>query len=480
MKSIKISYLILTLVILFSSVIIPVSAEENAFTVTADRKTAFPGDEVTIDIKLSNNPGIAAFLLYVDYGAGLKLDEIIRGDIISDGFFINAETIDTLPQRLYWANGAGENMSSDGIYGSLKFTVPEDAEVGHKYPVYIYCYEKDLINLETETLTPVFIHGGIAVDDPSSPGSVTADSIGELSYEPPANPNAAPGSSSDGKDSAEEKSSTSPIELVKSFFFGIVQGITEWLPISSTGHMILFDEFVTLSQSPEFKEMFFVVIQFGSILAVLTLYRKRLLPFGGGKTRREKNAVWSLWGKIVIAAIPAAVVGVLFDDWLDKHFYNAWVVSVALIVYGILFIVIERAKKGSRPRIDDAESIDAKTALGIGAFQILSLIPGTSRSGSTIIGAMLLGVSRTAAAEFSFFLALPIMAGASLLKLIKFGFAFTTFEILVLLVGMAVAFVVSLIAIRFLVSFVRRHSFEAFGWYRIILGIIVILYFVFR
>lgn len=270
------------------------------------------------------------------------------------------------------------------------------------------------------------------------------------------------------------------LELIKAFFIGIVQGITEWLPISSTGHMILFDEFFKMNVSDEFREMFFVVIQLGSILAVLVLYFGRLWPFFPSKTPAERKSVWVLWSKIFVAAIPAGIVGVLFDDFINDHFFNSWVVAGALIVYGIAFIVIERAFKG-RPREDgSAEDITYGTALKIGAFQMLALIPGTSRSGSTIIGAMLTGVNRTAAAEFSFFLALPVMAGASLLKLVKFfagGGVFTSTEIGVLLVGTITAFFVSLAAIKFLVGFVRRHSFEVFGWYRIVLGLLVLAWF---
>lgn len=273
------------------------------------------------------------------------------------------------------------------------------------------------------------------------------------------------------------------IEILKAFFLGVVQGITEWLPVSSTGHMILFDEFVKLDVSDEFMEMFRVVIQFGSILAVLILYWNTLFPWSRGKSKTEQVQTWRLWGKIVIAAIPAAVVGILFDDLLDKYLYNYITVAAALIVYGIVFIVIERVHKGRAYRTNSVDEMSNKTALGVGAFQMLSLIPGTSRSGSTIIGAMCVGVSRTAAAEFSFFLAIPVMFGASILKIAKyaleFGFAFTSTEINVMIVGIVTAFAVSLIAIKFLMGFVRRHSFELFGWYRIILGALVIGYFIF-
>jgi len=270
-------------------------------------------------------------------------------------------------------------------------------------------------------------------------------------------------------------------EILKAFFLGVVQGITEWLPVSSTGHMILFDEFVKLNVSEEFKEMFFVVIQFGSILAVLILYWNRLFPWAKGKNAEEQKQTWSLWLKIVIAAIPAAIIGILFDDLLDQYLYNYVVVAATLILYGILFIVIERKHKNHVYTVTAAEQFTPKTALKVGCFQLLSLIPGTSRSGSTIIGGMLIGVSRTAAAEFSFFLAIPVMLGASFLKIVKyiaeFGLSFTGVEILTMIVGTATAFGVSLASIRFLVGFVRRHSFESFGWYRIILGAVVMGYF---
>ncbi len=269
------------------------------------------------------------------------------------------------------------------------------------------------------------------------------------------------------------------IEIIKAFFLGVVQGITEWLPVSSTGHMILFDEFVSLDVSDEFMEMFRVVIQFGSILAVLILFWKRLIPFGKGS--KENKKTWCLWFKILIAALPAAVIGLLFDDLLDKYLYNYITVAITLIIYGIVFIVIERLRKNKSYRINSAEEFTNRSALEVGLFQLLSLIPGTSRSGSTIIGGMCVGVSRTAAAEFSFFLAIPVMLGASALKILKyvleFGLSFTLTEIVVMIVGTLTAFAVSMIAIKFLMGFVRRHSFESFGWYRIALGIAVIAYF---
>lgn len=273
------------------------------------------------------------------------------------------------------------------------------------------------------------------------------------------------------------------IELIKSFLLGIIQGITEWLPVSSTGHMIIFDSFFPLKASESFKSMFEVVIQLGSILAVLVIYFSRLNPWSKKKTKAENKYTLDLWKKILVAVVPAAVIGVLFDDLLDRYLYNYIVVSITLVVYGIAFIVIERSRKDKKFLMEKAEDIDYRTALLIGAFQILALIPGTSRSGSTIVGAMLLGVSRTAAAEFSFFLAIPVMFGASGLRGLKYvldvasgeAAMFGISELAVLLVGTVVAFVVSMIVVKFLVSFVRRHSFESFGWYRIALGIVLIV-----
>ena len=270
------------------------------------------------------------------------------------------------------------------------------------------------------------------------------------------------------------------IEVLKAFFLGVVQGITEWLPISSTGHMILFDELVRLDVSDAFMEMFRVVIQFGSILAVALLYGNRLLPWGKNKTAAERKQTRTLWLRILLAALPAGVVGVLLDDWLDRYLYNTITVAAALIVYGVAFILLEKAQRNRRFSVNDTSELSSRTALGIGCFQMLSLIPGTSRSGSTILGAMCVGVNRTAAAEFSFFLAIPVMGGASLLKAVKYigetGFTFTQAELITLVVGTVTAFAVSLVAIRFLVSFVRRHSFAGFGWYRIALGLLVLLY----
>lgn len=270
------------------------------------------------------------------------------------------------------------------------------------------------------------------------------------------------------------------LELLKAAFFGIVQGITEWLPISSTGHMILFEQFIHMNVSKDFWDMFLVVIQFGSILAVVLLYFHKLNPFSPRKSPVQKRDTWSLWGKVLVAVIPAAVIGLLFDDFITEKLYGYVTVAITLIVYGIAFIVVENMDRTKHPTIRNFEQLDYKTALFIGVFQILALIPGTSRSGSTIIGATLLGCSRYVATEFSFFLAVPVMLGASLLKIAKFfiktGIGFTGTEIGILLVGMIVAFVVSVFAIKFLMGYIRKHDFKAFGYYRIALGIIVIIY----
>ena len=272
------------------------------------------------------------------------------------------------------------------------------------------------------------------------------------------------------------------IEILKAILFGIVEGVTEWLPISSTGHLILLDEFVALNVSAEFKSMFDVVIQLGAILAVVVLFFHKLNPFAGDKTPQEKKSTWSLWAKVVVSIIPSGVVGVLFDDWMDAHLHTAPVVAAMLIVYGIAFILVERQHQGRHLAVDNVDQIDWKTAIGIGLFQCLSLIPGTSRSGSTILGGILLGASRSAAAEFSFFMAIPTMLGASGIKLLKFfltGVGFAGSELAVLLVGCLVSFLVSLLVIRGLMNYVRNHSFSAFGVYRIILGAAVLLYFAF-
>ena len=271
------------------------------------------------------------------------------------------------------------------------------------------------------------------------------------------------------------------IELLKAILFGIVEGVTEWLPISSTGHLILLNEFITLNVSEEFQSMFDVVIQLGAILAVIVLFFYKLNPFAPSKTAPEKKKTWDLWFKVIAAIIPSGVVGVLFDDWMDAHLHNGIVVSIALIVYGIAFILVERKNEGKHLRmVDDVHAITYKTALLIGLFQCLSLVPGTSRSGSTILGAILLGVGRSAGAEFSFFMAIPTMLGASAIKMLKFllsGVGITGLEIGILLVGCVVSFIVSLLVIKALMDYVRRHSFSAFGIYRIVLGVLVLAYF---
>ena len=267
------------------------------------------------------------------------------------------------------------------------------------------------------------------------------------------------------------------IEWLKVILLGIIEGITEWLPISSTGHMILVNELVQLHVSDEFMEMFLVVIQLGAILAVVTLYFSKLWPFTTPEKGWIKKETWSLWFKVLVAVMPAAIIGIPFDDKIDALFYNYQTVAITLIVYGVLFIILENRNRDRRPTVKSFQQLTYPMAFFIGAFQVLALIPGTSRSGATILGAMLLGTSRFVAAEFSFFLAIPVMFGASLLKIVKFRFAFTGTEITILLVGMVVAFVVSVLAIRFLMSYIKKRDFKAFGWYRIVLGILVLAYF---
>jgi len=270
------------------------------------------------------------------------------------------------------------------------------------------------------------------------------------------------------------------IELLKAVLFGIVEGVTEWLPISSTGHLILLNEFITLNVSREFRSMFDVVIQLGAILAVIVLFFYKLNPFASQKSAGEKKNTWNLWFKVIAAILPSGIVGILLDDWMDAHLHNGIVVATALIVYGIAFILVEKRNEKRAARIQDVHDIDYKTALLIGLFQCLSLVPGTSRSGSTILGAILLGVGRSAGAEFSFFMAIPTMLGASAIKGLKFlvsGVSATGTEIGVLAVGCVVSFVVSLLVIKGLMEYVRRHSFSAFGVYRIVLGAVVLLYF---
>ena len=291
------------------------------------------------------------------------------------------------------------------------------------------------------------------------------------------------------------------IELLKVILLGIVEGITEWLPISSTGHMILVDEFIHLNVSQDFMDVFLVVIQLGAILAVVVLYWNKLWPFYIKKLpRRTQMAIakkpkwaqvilnfverycdkdkWILWFKIVVACLPTIIIALPFNDFIEAHFNNYVVVAIALIVYGVLFIIVENYNKGRESQCTSLEDLTFKTAFLIGCFQVLSVVPGTSRSGSTIIGGILVGTSRTVAAEFTFFLGIPVMFGASLLKLLKFGFGFTGTEVLILVIGMVVAFVVSILAIKFLMGYIKKHDFKAFGWYRIVLGVLVLVYFI--
>ena len=269
------------------------------------------------------------------------------------------------------------------------------------------------------------------------------------------------------------------LELLKVIFLGIVEGVTEWLPVSSTGHMLLVDEFLRLEASEAFKEMFFVVIQLGAILAVVFLFWKQLWPFGkkpeGGILLKQQTV--SLWLKVVAACIPGALAALLLDDYIDAHLSTPTVIAGALIVYGVGFLVVERWNRGRQPRVSRVEEISYADAVGIGLFQVLSIIPGTSRSGACIIGALILGVARPAAARFTFQMAVPVMFGMSALKLLKYGFHFSGSELAILLVGMVVAFVVSMLVIRFLMNYIRKHGFEVFGWYRIVLGIVILVYF---
>ncbi len=273
------------------------------------------------------------------------------------------------------------------------------------------------------------------------------------------------------------------LEILKAVLFGVVEGITEWLPISSTGHMILLNEFVKLDVSADFWDMFLVVIQFGAILAVILLYWKTIWPLGIYRHRKRTRIIWkkdtlNLWGKTIVACIPAAIVGVLLDDWLDEHLYNWLVVAIMLIVVGIAFLIVENTQKDREPVTTELKDLSMRQALIIGLFQLIAAVfPGTSRSGATIIGGLMIGVSRTVAAEFTFILAIPVMAGASLLKMLKFGFHFTGMEAAILGTGMTVAFVVSIVVIRFLMGYIRKHDFKPFGWYRIVLGALVIVYF---
>ncbi|WP_297955966.1 undecaprenyl-diphosphate phosphatase [uncultured Ruminococcus sp.] len=277
-------------------------------------------------------------------------------------------------------------------------------------------------------------------------------------------------------------------EIIKTIILGIVEGITEWLPISSTGHLILVGEFLDLDKSDEFKEMFDVVIQLGAILAVVVIFWKKLWPFGKKNNAHPLNKspfgqmikkdIFIMWFKVLVACLPAAVIGLILDDWIDEHLYNPWTVAIALIVFGMAFIIVENWNKGKKPKINTIAELTFNTAFIIGVFQLIAAIfPGTSRSGATIVGALIIGVSRTVAAEFTFYLAVPVMFGASLLKLVKFGFDFTGSELAVLLTGMVVAFLVSIFVIKFLMDYIKKHDFKVFGWYRIVLGVLVLIYF---
>lgn len=270
------------------------------------------------------------------------------------------------------------------------------------------------------------------------------------------------------------------IEILKVIFFGIVEGVTEWLPISSTGHMILLDEFIKLTQPDEFKAMFLVVIQLGAIMAVVLMYFNKLNPFSKRKNEIQKRQTFDLWIKVVIASIPAGILGLKFDDFLDEHFYNFPTVAFTLILYGVIFILVESNDNLKKQNIKKVSEITYKSAFLIGMFQVLSLIPGTSRSGATIIGAMILGLSRGLSAEFSFFMSIPVMFGASFLKIVKFGFSYTVFQVFILLIAMIVAFLVSVIAIKMLMKYIKKNDFKVFGIYRIVLGSILLLYFFIR
>ena len=266
------------------------------------------------------------------------------------------------------------------------------------------------------------------------------------------------------------------MEMLKVVVLGVVEGLTEWLPVSSTGHMILVDEFIRLDVSTAFMDMFLVVIQLGAILAVVVLNAEKLNPFLKSKSEAERRATFDLWGKVIVACLPAAVIGLAFNKYMEEHFMNAPVVAAMLILYGVLFIVVERWNKHRTPRVDDLSALDYRAAFIIGMFQVLSLVPGTSRSGATILGGIIFGASRYVATEFTFFLAIPVMFGASFLKLVKFGWNYSGTELMILGVGMMTAFVVSILSIRFLLRYIKRNDFTAFGWYRVVLGIVVLAY----
>lgn len=273
------------------------------------------------------------------------------------------------------------------------------------------------------------------------------------------------------------------IEILKSILYGIVEGITEWLPISSTGHMILLEEIMPMNVSKSFWSMFLVVIQLGAILAVVVLYWNKIFPFKKNKEGKYTSvkSIWILWSKILVATIPAAIIGLALDDWIDAHLYNGFVVAIMLILVGVAFIYIENRNKDMRPSVNSLSALSYKDALIIGLFQVVAaVLPGTSRSGATIVGGLMIGVSRAVAAEFTFFLAIPVMFGASLLKLVKFGIAFSVLEFFILVIGMVVAFFVSIFVIRFLMSYIKKHDFKVFGWYRIVLGAFVLIFFAIR
>lgn len=273
------------------------------------------------------------------------------------------------------------------------------------------------------------------------------------------------------------------IEILKSILYGIVEGITEWLPISSTGHMILLEEIMPMNVSKSFWSMFLVVIQLGAILAVVVLYWNKIFPFHKNKEGKyvSVKSIWILWSKILVATIPAAIIGLALDDWIDAHLYNGFVVAIMLILVGVAFIYIENRNKDMRPSVNSLSALSYKDALIIGLFQVVAaVLPGTSRSGATIVGGLMIGVSRAVAAEFTFFLAIPVMFGASLLKLVKFGLAFSVLEFFILVIGMVVAFFVSIFVIRFLMSYIKKHDFKVFGWYRIVLGAFVLIFFAIR
>lgn len=273
------------------------------------------------------------------------------------------------------------------------------------------------------------------------------------------------------------------IEILKSILYGIVEGITEWLPISSTGHMILLEEIMPMNVSKSFWSMFLVVIQLGAILAVVVLYWNKIFPFRKNKEGKYTSvkSIWILWSKILVATIPAAIIGLALDDWIDAHLYNGFVVAIMLILVGVAFIYIENRNKDMRPSVNSLSALSYKDALIIGLFQVVAaVLPGTSRSGATIVGGLMIGVSRAVAAEFTFFLAIPVMFGASLLKLVKFGLAFSVLEFFILVTGMVVAFFVSIFVIRFLMSYIKKHDFKVFGWYRIVLGAFVLIFFAIR